>query len=258
MTSTTESSVTEQMVSPQVLLLRIHRPQAKNALNEEVRTRLTDAFRNLDAAVRCVVIAGGPDFAAGADIRDMVEKRPAELMSKNSEAFWRSISECKVPIIASVRGLAYGGGCELAMHADIIIAGESARFAQPEVKLGIMPGAGGTQRLLRAVGKFQGMLMLLTGRPIDATKAERIGLVSEVVADIDCDQTALDYAHLIADLPPIAVRQIKEVALAGQEMPLEAALSLERKAFQLLFDTADQKEGMRSFLEKRKPEYRGQ
>jgi enoyl-CoA hydratase/carnithine racemase len=143
------------------------------------------------------------------------------------------------------------------MHADIIIAGENASFCQPEIKVGIMPGAGGTQRLTRAVGKFQAMKMILTGKPVTGREAFAMGLCSEVVADEDVQAAALKMAASIACMPPVAVAQIKEVLLAGQDMPLDAALMLERKAFQLLFDTHDQKEGMRSFFEKRKPIYEG-
>ncbi|MNJ39847.1 putative enoyl-CoA hydratase echA8 [compost metagenome] len=158
-------------------------------------------------------------------------------------------------MIAAVDGFALGGGCELAMHADLIIAGRTASFAQPEVRVGVMPGAGGTQRLTRAVGKFQAMRMLLTGLAVSADEALAMGLASEVVDDAQA--RALELASLIAAMPPLAVMQIKEVLLAGQDASLDAALMLERKAFQLLFDSADQKEGMQAFLDKRKPVYSG-
>jgi enoyl-CoA hydratase/carnithine racemase len=160
-------------------------------------------------------------------------------------------------VIAAVNGYALGGGCELAMHADIIVAGESARFGQPEVRVGIMPGAGGTQRLTRAVGKFQAMKMVLTGRPVSAAEALRMGLVSEVTPDARVVETALEMAETIAAMPPLAVMQIKEVLLAGQDASLGAALMLERKAFQLLYDSRDQKEGMRAFIEKRRAKFEG-
>jgi enoyl-CoA hydratase len=243
--------------APHVILFRINRPEARNALNVEVRLALAAAFQNLTPDIRCVIIAGNENFAAGADIRNMVECSAKDMMLMNADKYWRPITDCQIPIIAAVRGMAFGGGCELAMHADMIIAGDTAKFAQPEVKLGIMPGAGGTQRLMRAVGKFQAMKILLTGLPITASQAERMGLVSEMVADDQCEATALDYAVKIAELPPLAVRQIKDVALAGQDLSLDVALKLERKAFQLMFDTKDQKEGMRAFLEKRKPNYQG-
>src|SRR5260370_308438 len=166
-------------------------------------------------------------------------------------------ASCPKPVIAAVNGYALGGGCELAMHADIIVAGEGASFGQPEVRVGIMPGAGGTQRLTRAVGKFRAMRMLLTGEPVAARDALAMGLVSDVVADGEVFDTALRIAKTIASMPPLAVMQIKEVVRAGQDASLEAAMMLERKAFQLLFATGDQKEGMRAFLEKRKPEFKG-
>jgi enoyl-CoA hydratase len=244
-----------------IALLRINRPEVRNALNLAVREQLAEHFSALgsDETTRCIIITGNEKaFAAGADIRDMVERTPIEIMARHTERLWSSIASCPKPVIAAVNGYAWGGGCELAMHADIIIAGDGASFAQPEVRVGIMPGAGGTQRLTRAVGKFQAMRMLLTGQPVTARDALAMGLVSEVVADADVLQKALEFAKVIASMPPVAVMQIKETVLAGQDASLETALMLERKAFQLLFATADQKEGMRAFLEKRKPEYRGQ
>jgi enoyl-CoA hydratase/carnithine racemase len=160
-------------------------------------------------------------------------------------------------VIAAVNGFALGGGCELAMHCDLIVAGESAQFAQPEIKVGVMPGAGGTQRLVRAVGKFQALRMLFTGCLVKAPQALAMGLVSEVVADESTLARALELAMEIARLPPLALAQIKEVVLAGADLPLDSALALERKAFQLLFDSQDQKEGMQAFLEKRPPNYQG-
>jgi enoyl-CoA hydratase len=162
------------------------------------------------------------------------------------------------PIVAAVNGFALGGGCELAMHADIIIAGESAMFGQPEVRLGIMPGSGGTQRLPRAVGKFRAMKLLLTGSPFSATEAYDMGMVSEVVEDSRAIEAAMKIAETIARQPAVAVRKIKEVVLAGLDVPLETGLLLERQALHLLFDTGDQREGMLAFLEKRKPKFSGQ
>lgn len=243
-----------------VALLRLDRPEARNALNMAVRAELAAHFEALGAedGVRCVVLTGNREaFAAGADIRDMVEAGAVEMMLRNAHLHWRAIAQCPKPVIAAVNGYALGGGCELAMHADIIVAGEGASFGQPEVRVGIMPGAGGTQRLTRAVGKFKAMRMLLTGQPVGAREAEAMGLVSEVVPDDEVLETALKLAGTIARMPPLAVRQIKEAVLAGQDASLEAALMLERKAFQLLFDSVDQKEGMRAFLEKRKPSYEG-
>jgi enoyl-CoA hydratase/carnithine racemase len=243
-----------------VARVTLNRPTVKNALSMAVRERLAVIFSELgaDAAVRCIVLTGGPEvFAAGADIRDMVERGAVEMMLRRTHTHWQAITHCPKPIIAAVNGYALGGGCELAMHCDIIIAGENASFGQPEIRVGIMPGAGGTQRLTRAIGKFQAMKMLLTGKPVSGREAYAMGLASDVVADDTVQQAALDMAISIAAMPPVAVMQIKEVVNAGQDVPLETALMLERKAFQLLFDTVDQKEGMRAFLEKRKPQYTG-
>jgi enoyl-CoA hydratase/carnithine racemase len=243
-----------------VAVIRLNRVEVKNALNLTVRQELARYFTELgaDPTIRCIVLTGGDQvFAAGADIRDMVDKGAIEMMLRNIHLLWQAISSCPKPVIAAVNGYAWGGGCELAMHADIIIAGETATFCQPEVKVGIMPGAGGTQRLTRAVGKFQAMKMILTGQPVSARQALAMGLCSDVVPDEDVQGAALKMASQIAGMPPIAVMQMKEVLLAGQDMSLDAAIMLERKAFQLLFDTKDQKEGMTAFLEKRKPVYQG-
>ncbi|HWD31581.1 MAG TPA: enoyl-CoA hydratase [Pseudomonas sp.] len=245
---------------PGIALVRLNRPEARNALNQAVREQLAGHFNQLghDPAVRCIVLTGGDTvFAAGADIRDMVERGAIDMLLRQTQRLWAAIAQCPKPVIAAVNGFALGGGCELAMHADLIIAGRSASFAQPEVRVGVMPGAGGTQRLTRAVGKFQAMRMLLTGLSVSADEALAMGLASEVVDDAQVQARALELATLIASMPPLAVLQIKEVLLAGQDASLDTALMLERKAFQLLFDSADQKEGMHAFLDKRKPVYAG-
>jgi enoyl-CoA hydratase len=254
------SEVLLERPAPGVALLRLNRPEARNALNLTVRRMLGDHFRTLgtDVETRCIVLTGNAEvFAAGADIRDMVEATPVDLILRNTHLLWQAIAECPKPIIAAVNGYALGGGCELAMHADMIVAGESASFGQPEIRVGIMPGAGGTQRLTRAVGKFKAMKMVLTGQPVSARDADAMGLVTEVVPDAEVEDAALKLAGQIAKMPPLAVQQIKEVMLAGQDAPLSAALMLERKAFQLLFASRDQREGMQAFLEKRKPAYEG-
>ncbi len=241
-------------------LVRINRPQARNALNQAVREQLADHFERLvaDPDVRVIVLTGDERaFAAGADLTEMVEADAIDMVLRATHLLWKSIADCPKPIIAAVNGYALGGGCELAMHCDVIVAGEGAQFGQPEIRVGIMPGAGGTQRLTRAVGKFQAMKMVLTGKPIGAQEALRAGLVSEVVPDDKVLETALDMAATIARMPPLAVLQIKEVLLAGQDASLDTALMLERKAFQLLFSTADQEEGMRAFLEKRRANFQG-
>lgn len=247
--------------APHVARLSINRPEARNALNHEVRTQLAEHFTALgrDAEVRAIVLTGNDKyFAAGADLRALVEADAIEIMLRNTQLLWQAIADCPKPVIAAVNGYAWGGGCELAMHADIIVAGEGASFCQPEVKVGIMPGAGGTQRLARAVGKFKAMKMVLTGQPVSAREALEMGLASEVVADADVQGRALELATQIAALPPLAIMQIKEVLLAGQDASLDAALMLERKAFQLLFASRDQKEGMQAFFEKRAPDFRGE
>lgn len=255
----TETVLVERPTSS-VTLIRLNRPEARNALNQEVRTALAEHFTKLstDPEVRCIVLTGSERiFAAGADLRDLAERSAIDMVLRSNHRLWQAIASCPKPVIAAVNGLALGGGCELAMHADIIIAGEGAAFGQPEVRVGIMPGAGGTQRLTRAVGKFQAMKMLLTGRPVSAHEALAMGLASEVVADNEVLAHALALASEIAALPPLAVMQIKEVLLAGQDSSLDNALALERKAFQLLFASEDQKEGMRAFLDKRQPTYQG-
>ncbi|MBL8883362.1 MAG: enoyl-CoA hydratase [Hyphomicrobium sp.] len=240
--------------------VRINRPEVKNALNRNARELLAQHFTALseDANTRCIVLTGGDKvFAAGADIRDLANATTVEVYLRNTQRLWQAIAQCPKPIISAVNGFAFGAGCELAMHTDIIVAGESASFAQPEVKVGIMPGAGGTQRLVRAVGKFHAMKMVMTGEAVSGREALAMGLASECVADADVQSRASELAKTIAAMPPLAIAQIKEVVLTGQDASLEAALALERKAFQILFSSEDQKEGMRAFLEKRKPGYKG-
>ncbi len=244
-----------------VAVVRIERPEVKNALNGAVRTQLADIFRALagNDSVRSIVLTGGEQcFVAGADIREFAQASPVEMYLRHTELLWEAIARCPKPIIAAVNGFALGGGCELAMHCDIIVAGQSARFGQPEVKLGLMPGAGGTQRLIRAVGKFQAMRIALTGCLVPAPEALAMGMISEVVSDELTLPRALELGAQIAALPPLAVAQIKEVMLLGADLPLESALALERKAFQLLFDSRDQKEGANAFLEKRKATFTGE
>lgn len=243
-----------------IALLRLNRPERLNALNMALRESLAAHFAELaaDDTVRCVVITGDEKaFAAGADLAELVERTPTDPAFAKTRAAWTAIAEYRRPIIAAVSGFALGGGCELAMHCDIIIAGQGAKLGQPEVKVGIMPGAGGTQRLVRAVGKFAAMRWLLTGDLLSASDALRLGLVSEVVPDGEVLQHALQIAARIAALPPLAVAAIKKTVLLGADLPLEAALRLESESFQMLFATEDRAEGMRAFLEKRKPAFKG-
>jgi len=243
-----------------VALVRINRPDVRNALNMAVRRKLAELFRGFaeDAALRCVVLTGGDKvFAAGADIRDMVDASAVDMYLRHNERLWGAIADCPVPVIAAINGYALGGGLELALHADIIIAGKGAKLGQPEVKIGIMPGAGGTQRLTRAVGKYHAMRLTLTGDMVGADEAFAMGLVSKVIEDAAVLDEALAMAGRIAGLPPVAIAQIKEVVIQGEDASLAAGLMLERKALQLLFATADKKEGMQAFLDKRSPRYSG-
>ncbi|WP_366657176.1 enoyl-CoA hydratase [Fodinicurvata sp. EGI_FJ10296] len=256
-----KSVIVEERPEEGVAVIRLNRPDVLNALNMEVRRALAERFTALadDPSVKAVVLAGSEKaFAAGADIAEMKDLGVVEQYQRHAERLWRAIAAYPRPVIAAVRGYALGGGCELAMHADIIIAGQGAQFGQPEIRVGIMPGAGGTQRLLRAVGKYKAMKMLLTGKPVGAEEALSMGLVSEMVEDDAVETTAIAMAKTIAGMPPIAVEQIKEVVLAGQDAPLDTALALERKAMQMLFASADQKEGMAAFVEKRRPAYKGE
>ncbi|WP_215907062.1 enoyl-CoA hydratase-related protein [Phreatobacter aquaticus] len=260
MAGTIKPTVIVEDLAPHVALVRIERPEARNALDIPTRHALAEAFARLsvDPDVRVIVITGtGKAFAAGADLKDMAPRTSPEMIARRTHLHWQVIAQCPKPVIAAVNGFALGGGCELAMHADLILAAESAKFGQPEIKVGIMPGAGGTQRLVRAVGKFKAMKILLTGAIIDAAEADRIGLVTEVVPDAQLMDRARALAVELAMLPPIALAEIKDVVLHGEDLPLGAALALERKAFQLLFSTDDQKEGMGAFLDKRSPDFKG-
>ena len=235
-----------------VYMLRLNRPDARNALSPQLRAELRDHFLSLSINPEChaIVITGDKkSFAAGADIRSMVHATPAEMMARNDEASWAAIRCCPKPIVAAVNGYALGGGCELAMHADIIIAGENATFGQPEVRLGIMPGAGGTQRLVRAIGKYRAMMALLTGSSISAREAFVAGLVSKVVPDEAVVEEAVLVAGRIAAMTPLAVAEIKRTVLAGMEVPLNMALMLEQRAAYLLFGTPEQQAAMEAFIE---------
>ena len=243
-----------------VALLRINRPEARNALNADLRSAVVGALALAagEEAVRCVVITGSDKvFVAGADIKAMASASHETLADSNTLAFWTALRSFAKPLIAAVNGAALGGGCELAMCADIIIAGESAKFGQPEIRLGIIPGAGGTQLLPRAIGKFKAMKMLLAGEPVSAREAEILGLVSEVTPDAETLPRALALANIIAAMAPLAARAIKDLVRRGSDLPLESALAAERQAFLTMFDTQDQKEGMRAFLEKRPAHFLG-
>ena len=243
-----------------VALLRLNRPAVLNALNLELRQALATAVTRLDAdaGVRAIVLAGSERaFCAGADLNEYVDATPVEILLREMDRLWGAIAQCRKPVIAAVRGHALGGGCELAMHADLIIAGRSASFGQPEVRVGIMPGGGATQRLTRAVGKFMAMKLMLTGQPITAEQALAAGLASEVVDDAQVEARALQLAVAMAALPALALRAIKESVLESMQGGLDSGLRFERKAFQLLFATQDKTEGMRARLDKRAPIFVG-
>ncbi|MBX5475598.1 MAG: enoyl-CoA hydratase/isomerase family protein [Clostridia bacterium] len=243
-----------------VALVRLNRPQALNALNAQLMEELLDALRRLDQddAVRAIVLTGnGRAFAAGADIKEMAERTVVDMELEDRFATWDAIRLIHKPIIAAVNGFALGGGCELAMMCDIIIAAETATFGQPEIAIGVIPGAGGTQRLTRAVGKSAAMEMILTGDPIPARRALELGLVSRVVAPEVLLDEALRLAQRIAERPPLAVRLGKDAVNRAFETTLTEGLAYERRNFYLLFATEDQKEGMRAFMEKRPPQFRG-
>lgn len=247
--------------SPQIALLRLDRPQTRNALNGELRHALSRLVTELgeDSQTRCIVITGNEKaFAAGADLKEIVDDDPITIMKRGVLPLWKTIADCPKPLIAAVNGVALGGGCELALHADIIVAGRNARFGQPEVRVGIMPGGGATQRLLRAVGKFRTMKLVLTGEPVSGEEAFAMGLASEVVDDDKVVDRALEIADHIAFLPPLAIRFAKQAVLAGQDAALDTGLLLERRMFEMLFASEDQKEGIRAFLDKRRPAFKGQ
>jgi len=244
-----------------VALVTIDRPEALNALSFALLTELADALETLDTdgRTRAAIITGAGDraFAAGADIVELADQTPGRLRSEGQFGSWDRIGAIGIPLIAAVRGFALGGGCELAMTCDLIVAGDDARFGQPEIRIGVMPGAGGTQRLTRAIGVARAMELVLTGRMIDASEAYAAGLVTSVVPTADVVSAALTLADTVASMPPLAVRAAKRSVLAAAELPLSAGLRAERDAFFDLFATNDQREGMRAFQEKRPPTWTG-
>jgi enoyl-CoA hydratase len=252
--------IVERDEERRVALLRFNRPKQLNALNGEVMDELCSALEALDRdeAIRVMVVTGSERaFAAGADIGEMAGASPVDMLRTNRIAQWDRVRRIGKPVIAAVAGWCLGGGCELAMALDLIIAAESARFGQPEINLGVIPGAGGTQRLTRAVGKSIAMEMILTGEPIDAREAHRLRLVARVVPNELLIEDALALAAKIATKSPLALRLAKEAVNAAYEMSLSDALAHERRLFYLLFASEDQKEGMAAFLEKRDPDFTG-
>ncbi|PIE25064.1 MAG: 2,3-dehydroadipyl-CoA hydratase [Neptuniibacter caesariensis] len=243
-----------------VLTITLHRPEALNALNTKLLEELADLLQEVQANpdIGAVVITGSSKaFAAGADVREMATLDAVGVLRDPRVDHWKRITAFKKPLIAAVNGFCLGGGCELAMHADIIIAGEEAKFGQPEIKLGIMPGAGGTQRLLRAVGKSMAMQMVLTGEPISAQQAMGFGLISEITLPEVTLERAQTVAQQIARHAPIAVEMAKDSVLKAFDTDLASGLLYERKAFTLLAATDDRNEGINAFIEKRKPSFKG-
>lgn len=243
-----------------VLEIRLNRPEARNALSTPLLRGIVGLLEQAesDDAVRCVVLTGGDSvFAAGADLAEMAAKDMQAVLLEERPRLFAAIGRFPKPVVGAVCGYALGGGCELVMHADLIIAGESAQFGQPEINLGIIPGAGGTQRLTRAVGKSLAMKMVLAGEFISAREAQAAGLVAEVAADDACLGRAHELARKIAAKAPLAVRLAKDAVLQAFETPLGAGMALERRNFVVLAGTEDRNEGVRAFLEKRKPVWKG-
>ena len=243
-----------------VTLITLNRPQALNALNNQVLSELIAAFAAFDSdpSQRCLVLTGSEKaFAAGADIKEMQSQGFADMYSANHFGGWEQVTATRKPWIAAVAGFALGGGCEVAMMADFIIAADSAKFGQPEIKLGVTPGMGGSQRMALAVGKAKAMEMCLTGRMMDAAEAERAGLVAKVVPAADLVDEALKVAAQIAAMAPLAAIATKEMVNAAFEMPLSQGIRFERRLFHGLFGTEDQKEGMTAFVEKRPGNWKG-
>ena len=243
-----------------VTLVTLNRPQALNALNSEVLRELIDVFRayDNDNSQRCLVLAGSEKaFAAGADIKEMSSQGFADMYSADFFAGWEKVTATRKPWLAAVAGYALGGGCELAMMADFIIAGDTAKFGQPEIKLGVTPGMGGSQRLTLAVGKAKSMEMCLTGGMMDAAEAERSGLVARVVPAGQLLDEAMKVAETIAGMPPLAAIAAKEMVNAAFEIPLGQGIRFERRLFHGLFGTEDQKEGMAAFVDKRPGNWKG-
>ena len=242
-------------------VIRLNRPHALNALNSALNAELAGAVAafDADAGIGCILITGSEKvFAAGADIKEMSDKSAVEAFMGDFAAGWDAVARARKPVVAAVAGFALGGGCELAMQCDLIIAADTARFGQPEIKLGIIPGVGATQRLPRALGKSKAMDLILTGRMMDAAEAERSGLVARIVPAAGLMEEAMRVADTIAAMPLPALLAAKEAVNRAFETPLAEGTRFERRVFHGLFATADQKEGMAAFLEKRMPKFRNE
>jgi enoyl-CoA hydratase len=255
-----EFIIVNEQYQPFTALIQLNRPKELNALNLQLMQELRDALQRLDKndSVRVIVITGNEQaFAAGADIKQMADKSAIDMLMIDQFSTWDQIRKTKKPIIAAVSGFALGGGCELSMTCDMIIASETAKFGQPEIKIGVMPGAGGTQRLTKAIGKAKAMELVLTGRFISADDALKYGLINKVVPVEMYLREAMSLAAEIAQMSPVAAQLAKEAVNRSYETHLDEGLTLERKNFYLAFASEDQKEGMKAFIEKRQPVYKG-
>jgi enoyl-CoA hydratase/carnithine racemase len=247
-------------VRDRVGVARLDRPEVRNALSAELMEELASQLEAWDGdpEIRCIVVSGNDEyFAAGADIKAMAERSFQDALTAPSAAFWPRLAALRKPLVAAVSGYALGGGCELALACDMIVASESAEFGQPEILLGIIPGGGGTQRLARVMGKQQAMELVLTGRRVNAMDAFRLGIVNRVSDATSWYDDAIELAQVVARRPPLAVRLGKQAVLAAEETPLTAGLDQERRLYELAMATEDRVEGMNAFLEKRKPDFKG-
>jgi enoyl-CoA hydratase/carnithine racemase len=241
-------------------IARLNRPDARNALSPELMGLLCEICEawDADAEVRCIVVAGGDEyFAAGADIKAMSERSFQDVLASPTSSFWQRMAALRTPLIAAVSGFALGGGCELALICDMVVASETAELGQPEIMLGIIPGGGGTQRLARAIGKQRAMELVLTGRRITAQEAFDFGLVNQVTNKKEWLPKAVELAQVVARRPPIAAALAKQAVLMAEEMSLSSGLDHERRLFEIAMATEDRVEGMTAFIEKRRPDFRG-
>lgn len=256
----TDEQLVLHEVADHVAILTLNRPKALNALSPELMDQLIELVSRFDEDddIRCLIITGGPRvFAAGADIKAMAEASPMQMQQRRTIAKWEKIRGCRKPIIAAVSGYALGGGCELAMMCDMIVASETAQFGQPEINIGIIPGAGGTQRLAEAIGPYRAMELVLTGKTMNVHEAYATGLVNRIAPVEGLLDEAKRLAAEIVARAPLAVQLGKEAVRYGVETTVRDGLEIERRNFYMLFDSEDQKEGMRAFIEKRKPSYKG-
>jgi enoyl-CoA hydratase len=247
-------------IEDNVGIIQLNRPETLNVLSFQLLSELNDALASFfhDKEVRCIIVAGSEKaFCAGADLKEMGSRRLMEMLDRFGSTVFTMLRRAKKPVLAAVSGHCYGGGCELALACDMIVASETAKFGQPEINVGIIPGAGGTQRWTRIVGKARAMEIMLTGTPIDARKALEWGVVNRIVPLKDLHHEAKELASMIASKAPLAVQKAKEAVLKAQDVTLENGLDYENLLFTMLFASEDQKEGMRAFLEKRKPQWQG-